>query len=102
VPAPRQKKSLLFLVKKEAKKLLIPQVRAGETASEPDQKSFLLLFSKKEALACLLACFPFLSQPPLRGSVARGGGVCYFVGLIVESARLLACGEGVFHGARYR
>ncbi|MDD2861155.1 MAG: hypothetical protein PHI71_08840 [Acidiphilium sp.] len=86
------------MVKKEAKKLLIPQVVPVKPPRNQIKKSFLLLFSKKEALAC----FPFLSQPPLRGSVARGGGVCYFVGLIVESARLLACGEGVFHGARYR
>jgi len=34
--------------KKEAKKTLVIWVRAGESARAPDQKSFLLLFFKKE------------------------------------------------------
>jgi len=36
--------------KKEAKKTSIIWAHAGETARNPDQKSFLLLFFKKEAL----------------------------------------------------
>jgi len=37
--------------KKEAKKTSIIWVRAGSNARDPDQKSFLLLFFKKEVLS---------------------------------------------------
>ncbi|MBW4035580.1 MAG: hypothetical protein HIU90_08935 [Proteobacteria bacterium] len=43
-----------FVNKKEAKKTLLIWARAGENARAPESESFLLLFSKKEVLACLL------------------------------------------------
>jgi hypothetical protein len=49
-PPGLEKKALLFLEKKEAKKLPLNAGRGRASATTPRTKSFLLLFFKKEAL----------------------------------------------------
>jgi hypothetical protein len=43
--------SLLFCEQKRSKKTLLIWAHGGSNAHAPESKSFLLLFSKKEALA---------------------------------------------------
>jgi hypothetical protein len=52
----RGRRVFFFVNKKEAKKTSVIWVRAGFDADDPVQKSFLLLFFKKEVLPLLL-CF---------------------------------------------
>jgi hypothetical protein len=46
-----RKQALLFLTKKEAKKLLLLRAEATPSPQPPMSRSFLLLFFKKEVLS---------------------------------------------------